>query len=196
MPSSQLRASSSPSSWRRTVTKSWNERHLAGVLGRGQVEHRVGKLGRVDHLGVVDQRAHATRQADPAAVGGGVALGHALDDLVGQGAQPAGRVEVADRAGALGDEDVSGRAVALLVDEERQVGRVAVADVDAHARLLREVLEEGSDQVLGPAAVDHQPLAVVRGAPGRREGGQRDHDNRPEHRPSLRHAAQASHATL
>ena len=75
-------------------------------------------------------------------------------DLVRQLGQAVVGVEEADRAGALRQEDVGGALVALLVDEQRQLGRVAVADVDVDAGLLGELLEQRADQLLRAAAVD------------------------------------------
>ena len=53
--------------------------------------------------------------------------------------------EVGRRAGALAPEDVGRRAVALLGQQQGELGRVAVADVDRDVLLLGELLEQGAD---------------------------------------------------
>ena len=171
------------------VTKSWNE-PLVGASatwpaysGVGEVEHRVGQVG-AGRRGRCCRRACARGPtARPSCRRGAVALGHQVDHVVGQGREPAGGVEEAHRAGALGDEHVGRGAVALFVDEQCEVGRVAVADVDADPRLLGEVLEQRADEVLGAAAVDDEAVAVAAAAGTDRGSQGRQRDKRPD-RPS------------
>ena len=83
--------------------------------------------------------------------------------LAGSFCKPILGVEEADRARALGEEDVGGRPVAFLVDEQREVGGVAVADVDADAGLVGELLEEREDQLLLATRVDGEPVTATGG---------------------------------
>ena len=125
-------------------------RHPALELRVGEVEHRVGQLGLVDEVGVVHEHPHPAGQADPLAVAGlevGRRPGRARPRPA-RSRQPC-LVEEADRAGRLRDEDVDVGLVALGVDRQREVGGVAVADVDLDAGLLAELVEQGPDQVLG-----------------------------------------------
>ena len=86
-------------------------------------------------------------------------LGDEVEDVVGQRAEQALLIEVADRAGRLGQEHVGRRLVALLGDQQRQIGGVAVADLDVDAGLLGEAIEDRLDQVLRPARVDRDRAA-------------------------------------
>ena len=74
--------------------------------GFDEIEHRVGKLGFVDDLGVVDEHPLASREPDPAAVAGVEALGDEVEHVVGQRAEQALLIEEPDRTGRLGQEHV------------------------------------------------------------------------------------------
>ena len=67
-------------------------------------------------------------------------------------------IEEADRPGRLRQEHVGRRLVALLGDQQRQIGRVAVAHLDGDAGLLGEAIQDRLDQVLRPAGVDRDRL--------------------------------------
>ena len=164
-------------------------RHRGGPsirVGRDRAPCR--QLGLVDHRRVVDEHPLAAGEADPAAVGV-EALGHEGEHVVGERAEATLLVEEADRPGRLREEHVGGRLLALLLDEQRQVGGVAVANVDVDARLLRESIEDRLDQVLRPARVDRDRAtaagAVVGATPGKRrrpaECEQREDPNRRAH---------------
>ena len=79
----------------------------------------------------------------------------------------------------------AGELVALRVDEQGEVGRVVVADVDADAGLLGELLEQRADQLLLAAGVDREPVAVARRARLPAEQG-RDQRQDGEHLPHAR----------
>ena len=163
MPASHSSVRSSPSTWRIAVTKSWKDAFVgrdadpAAVLGLGQVEHRVGQLGLVDELLVVDEHAPPRRDADPAPALALEARVDAREQLGGQLGEQALLGEEADRAGALREEDVGRRAVALLARaaargrRSRRSGRRSRCPVS-----LREVLEQRADEVLAAAGVDRR----------------------------------------
>ena len=106
--------------------------------------------------------------------------GTAVEESCGQRGEPAEAVEVADGAGALGQEDVGRRAVALGLDLEGEVGGRAVADGDVDAGLLGELLEDRLDEGELAAGVDRELVAVAAAA-GRGGEGERD-AARPEAR--------------
>ena len=168
--------SSSPSSTRMAVTKSWNEALVGATatrpveLGVGQVEDRVGQVGLGDQLGVVDERPHPAGEPDPAAV-------------VGAGPRPGTRSSTSSgsspsrpcwsrkpTAPGLWERNTSaGELSPSSLDEQGEVGGVAVADVDVDAGLLGELLEQRADEVLGAAGVDgdaRRRRCVHAGEPG------------------------------
>ena len=162
------------------VTKSWNE-PFAGATPRsspkariGEVEDRVGQVGRVDQLGVVDEDPDPAGEPDPVAVGRVVLGRDRVEQRVGERLQPPGLVEKGDRARTLGDEDVGRRVVALGVDQQGQFARVAVADVDAEVVVLGELLEQRPDEVGCAPGVDGQPVVrrAGRGGHGQHEPAQ------------------------
>ena len=173
MPSSHSVVASSPSSRRIAETKSWNEAfdgatpmrpvHSSPVRSRTLAgSSSSGTISRVE-----GEHPLAPGEADPAAVAGMELLGDELEDVVGERAEQAVLVEVADRAGRLREEDVGRRLVALLLDQQGEVGRVAVAHLDVDAGLLGEAVEDRLDEVLGAPGVDDDGAAVVAGtAPG------------------------------
>ena len=88
-------------------------------------------------------------------------LGDELEDLVGEGAEQVVLVEVADGAGRLRQEHVGRRVVALLGDQQGEVGRVAVAHLHVDAGLLGEAGEDRLDEVLRPTRVDDDGASVL-----------------------------------
>jgi hypothetical protein len=139
------------------VTKSWKE-PLAGAMA------------------TLPAKRSPVRDADPAAV----AVAEAGVDLVEHAGLQLAEVPLAGqeagRPRALGQEHVGRGPVALLVQQQGQLGRVAVLDVDGDAGLLVELLQQGPDQVLGAPGVDGQGVAVAAAA-GQPQGEQGDGDD-------------------
>ena len=80
-------------------------------------------------------------------------------------------VDRAERAWVLREEDVGGRVVAFLGDRRRELGAVAVADLDLGARLLLEAVEERRDDLLLAAGVDDELVLVPAAAATRMSAG-------------------------
>ena len=114
-------------------------------------------------VAVVDEGPDTARHADPAAVGGAEVLVDEVEHLLVELGEDAQVVEVAERARALGDEHVGGGALALLLDEQGEVGGVEVPDVDLDAVGLGEGVQQGLDEVLRAAGVDREDLVARRG---------------------------------
>ena len=79
----------------------------------------------------------------------------------------------AQRARVLREEDVRRRVVALLGDRRRELGAVAVADVDRDPGRLLELLEETLDEILLPTRV-HRDVALLAAAAGEGKQGEQD----------------------
>ena len=75
--------------------------------------------------------------------------------------------EVGERAGVLAVVDVGGRTPTLFANRQRELRRVAVADLDVDARLLFEALDQRADQRFAATGVDDQVARVF----GRFDGG-------------------------
>ena len=99
----------------------------------------------------------------------------------------------AEGAGVLAEEHVGGRVVALLEDLGRHLGGVAVADVDVEPRLLLELLDQRSDQVLVAAGVDHE-VGVVVAARRRARLATAEHHRNQHAGPSHHHSDQVRRA--
>ena len=125
----------------------------------GQAEDRVRHLVLGQLVGVVDDHAGPAGRADPAAVVVAEALVDRLEHVVRQLRELL--VDRAERARVLREEDVGGRVVALLRDRRRELGAVAVADLDLDARLLLEPLEERLDELLLAAGIDDERVLVA-----------------------------------
>ena len=69
----------------------------------------------------------------------------------------------------------AGRLVALLVDQQREVRRVAVADVDADAGVVGELLEQRLDQLLVAPRVDREAVVARAGARAERADHEKEH---------------------
>ena len=160
IPSSHSVVASSPSSRRIADTKSWNEAFDGAIadaprpLLAGEVEDAHRQLFLGDDLGIEGEDPLAPREADPTAVAGVKLLGDELEHGVVERAEQVTLVEVADGPGRLREEHVGGRLVALLFDQQGEVGRVAVAHVDVDARLLGEAVEDRCDELLGASGID------------------------------------------
>jgi hypothetical protein len=97
---------------------------------------------------------------------------------------------MSDRARALRVEDVGRAVVTLCLDEQREVGRVAVAHVDLDPGLLAEPLENRTDELLRSSRVDGQTLAATT----RARAGEQRHPERERREPHV-HADDGSHST-
>ncbi len=126
-----------------------------------QVEDGVGQLGGIDEVGVVHQHALATGDPDPPTV---VVTGRRVDE-VERRCRELGEVvvEEAHRPGALRQEDVGLDAARcdLLGDQERQIGGVAVLDLDVDAGLVFEAVDDRLDQAIAATGVQGDAVAVV-----------------------------------
>ena len=168
MPSSQLRVASSPSSSRMAVTKSWNEA-LEGATpmrpshsGCVRSSTLVGSSASSSTRRVVGEHPLAAREADPAAVGRAQARrarGRARPGAACRGGPCWSRKPT--EPGDCDRNTSAGVLVALLIDEQRQVGGLAVAHVDVDAGLLGEAIEDRLDQVLRPARVDRDLAGCI-----------------------------------
>ena len=140
---------------------------LAPVLGGGEVHDARGHGGLRHRLAVVGDHPRPAGDAGPRAVGGPVRRGHGRGHAGRQRREEAGVRNRAEGAGVLGEEDIGGRAVALLHQLSGEFGGRPVADLGVDARGLLEGLDQWSDQGLAAARVDHQggrPGAGGRGA--------------------------------
>ena len=154
----------------------------AAVALAGEVEDRPRQLGLRDRVGVVDQHPLPAAHAGPEPLR---VLEVGVDKVEHRPRQRRQEVPVGEVGGgarALPPEDVGRGAVALLGEQQGELGRVAVADVDRDALLLGEPLQQGADQVLGAPGVDRERLAVRSAAARRQADG---HDRR--HRRHRRH---------
>ena len=91
---------------------------------------------------------------DPRAVGGSEPLVDLLEQPRAQRPESAFTGQVAEGTGALGDEDIGRRPVALGVYEQRQLGRVCVSSLDFDPGRLGEGLQQRLDQLLAATRVD------------------------------------------
>ena len=142
----------------------------------GQVEDARRQLLLRDDLGVEGEDALASGEADPTAVGGVELLGNEVEDVVAEGAEQAALIEVGDGARRLREEDIGRRLVSLLLDQQGEVGRVAVAHLDVDAGLLGKAVEDRLDEFLGASGVDDD------GAPGIVAGSDRSHHSKRRRR--------------
>ena len=195
MPSNHCAVASSPSLMRIAVTKSWNDAFDGATpmrpfhSGSTRSSTVSGSSDSSVIVRVVDQHPLASGEPDPTAVAGVEAFGDEVEHVVRKRAEQTLLIEVPDRAGRLRQEHVGGRLVALLVDEQGQVGGVAVAHLDVDAGLLREPVEDRLDQVLRPARVDRHRVTTAGSVVGAAAGdhsradqeGQREDPNRCAH---------------
>ena len=167
-------------------------------LFAGQVEDARRQLVLRDDLGIEGEDPLAPGEADPTAVAGVELLGHELEDCVIERAEQAAPVEVADGPGGLREEDVGGRLITLLLDQQGEVGRVAVAHLDVDPGLLGEAVEDRFDELLGASRVDDHRPAVVAGADrdGAGQHGAHDQKQRRRNLPSHREHGRPSFAVV
>ena len=181
---SHCRVASSPSESLIAVTNAWNDAFVGAIPIRpfhfGSVRSKTesGNLVFGQLVGVVDDHARAARRADPATVR--VAeLPASTRSRVSVGQLCELRVDRAERARVLREEDVGRRVLALLGDRRRELGAVAVAHLDLDPGLLGELLEERRDELFLAAGVDGQRIVGASSAARGREPPGRGRRRRP-----------------
>ena len=183
---------SSPSSRRTALTIAWKsapvgENEISPAHSRlGEVEDRVGQLGLLDQVGVVDQHRRAGGEAGPQAARRPVLLRDRSERLVVQRREEAGALHARHGRGVLGEEHVGRRCVALLQELGRQLGVAAVAQLDLDAGLLRERRRQLFEQLLVLGVVDDDLRPVVAAADRAERGDHRQGQggNKTSHRTS------------
>ena len=170
---------------------------LSLPLGIREIKDRLRHVSRRHLLSVVGDHTCASGDASPVTVGRAVVLRHRRLHRRRQRREEPRGIDSAERAGILSEEHLSGAGIALFEELGGQLSGIAVPRLDGDAGLLRELGEEGPDELLGPAGVNGEGAVCRVGAPaaggqegqGQRRGGeaeQRTPGTGQDHRELLR----------